>query len=909
MTPFSRIFNKPPAPPASLPERIAALEAAPADVVAATALGADEDELRIAAIHRLGDEVPLRALAGLAAAVEAESAPVPMPVRHAAQARLAGLIDAGTLDFAAFCADVEHRPETLSVVALCEDAGRLREALGRITNPGVLAQIVVDSPSSRLRQLAATAIEDPAQLAELLKQVRHKDKTVYRIIQQKCDALTAVQRQAEDATREAGALCATLERHATKPYDAIYAATLEVLTQRWLALATRPEPEVEQRGQVALERCREVIGAHDRELARVAAEEAAEQDARAERDRARQAAAQQAAEQAEVRAQELATATAAQEAEERALWERRAAEEQAHREIAGLIRLAREALKAGNSRKAARFRQAIEEAAQATTALPVPLAKSLEQLDEKLNELRQWKDYVAAPKRIELIEEMEALVGSEEEPAALAERIRALQQEWRTINKGIASDASADTERFQKAHQAAFRPCQEYFAAQAAVRRANLAARLAVLERLKAVEAGQQGEQADRRLIVQVLREAPQEWRSHAPVDRDAARAAEAEFNRTMGRLRKFLNAWYDANEAEKDALIAQARHLVTLEDSTAAIDGVKRLQALWKATGPASRARAERLWNDFRAECDAVFKKREQAYAAHSAVLDAARLRAVALLEEIEHAAEAAPPAERAAAKAKMAEWRTAFEALGELPRGDERGLRDRLERALARYEAGLAQKDRRDSEAALSNLLAAARHIGAFERAAASGEAAAERDALREAAETFIAGVPRWPKGGLAAAKQALARAGAATAVDEGARERALRILCIRCEILSSTPTPADDEALRREYQLRLLMESMGQAGHADDRDWDALLLEWLATGSALPAVHDALERRFLQCLAKRPVKSTTGSPFQNHDGRDRGAGRDRRDGRDGRGAGQRDDRPGRFGERGRPRSGPTR
>jgi hypothetical protein len=93
-----------------------------------------------------------------------------------------------------------------------------------------------------------------------------------------------------------------------------------------------------------------------------------------------------------------------------------------------------------------------------------------------LNELKQWKDYAVAPKRIELIEEMEALVGAEEEPGALAEHIRALQQEWRTINKGIASDAPAETERFQQAYQAAFKPCQEFFALQAAARRENLEA-------------------------------------------------------------------------------------------------------------------------------------------------------------------------------------------------------------------------------------------------------------------------------------------------------------------------------------------------------------------------------------------------------------------------------------------------
>ena len=89
--------------------------------------------------------------------------------------------------------------------------------------------------------------------------------------------------------------------------------------------------------------------------------------------------------------------------------------------MGGLIRLARAALAAGNTRKAARFRLAIEATAQTVAAVPPALGRSLQQLDDKLNELREWKDYVVAPKRAELIEEMEALVGCGEEPAALAE--------------------------------------------------------------------------------------------------------------------------------------------------------------------------------------------------------------------------------------------------------------------------------------------------------------------------------------------------------------------------------------------------------------------------------------------------------------------------------------------------------
>jgi hypothetical protein len=900
MSSLSRLFGKsPPPPPPTLAERISALGAAPAEAVASAALGEPDADVRLAAIRLLPDGAVLRSVAGLADAADGAATPVPAAARHAAQARLAELIDAGSLDFATFRAGRERRPETLAVAALCQDPEHLRSALARIDEPALLAQIAVDGPSSRIRQLAAAAIDEPGQLAELLKQARGKDKAVYRIIKQKCDALTALQREAQDAAREAEAVCASLERHAARIHDPIYAATLEMLAQRWRALATRPEPGIEQRGRDAIGRCQAVIAAHEHALARQAAERTAEAEARDARARAHEAERRLAADQAEADARAQAQATAARAAEERARAERLAAEEQAGREIASLIRLARAALAAGNTRKAARFRQALEETAQALAALPAPLARSLEQLDGKLNELRQWKDYVVAPKRIELIEEMEALVGSTEEPEALAEHIRALQQEWRTINKGLASDASAEAARFQHAYQAAYRPCQEFHAAQAAVRRANLAARQQVLERLKAVEASQAAADADRRLLAQVLREAPREWRGHSPVDRDAARALETEFNRSMDRLRGLLTAWHDRNEADKQSLIAQAKHCAALEDTTRAIDGVKRLQTLWKETGPASHERAQALWDEFRAQCDAIFQRREQAFAAQAAALAGAKASAVALCTEVEQAAAAA---ERAAAKARIAQWRGAFDALGELPAADGRGLRDRFERALGRYEARLAEQGERDAETAVANLLEAARHVGEYARAVARAAPPAECEALRSAAEAFVAGVQRWPPAGLAAVKQALARA-ASAAQDDAARERALRLLCVRGEILTSTPTPSADEVLRRDYQMRLLVEGMGQGRPADERDWDALLLEWVAVGAAPPGAHAELERRFKACLARRPAKTPAAAPFRNHDGRDARGGRPRGD------RGDRGDRGGRFGDRGRSRPGGPR
>jgi hypothetical protein len=143
----------------------------------------------------------------------------------------------------------------------------------------------------------------------------------------------------------------------------------------------------------------------------------------------------------------------------------------------------------------------------------------------------------------------------------------------------------------------------------------------------------------------------------------------------------------------------------------------------------------------------------------------------------------------------------------------------------------------------------------VRAYQRAVIQGDAA--REELKATADAFITGVPRWPnKGILQALRQALARADSAEFVktDDVAREQALRKLCIHAEILSGSATPPADAALRRDQEMQMLRQGLGQARQADDRAWEAMRIEWLGLAAVEPAVHDELERRFMQCLSRR-------------------------------------------------------
>jgi hypothetical protein len=768
----------------------------------------------------------------------------------AAQERMAQLIDSGAIDFSALRTSGASTDALLAVAALCSDPKHLTQALSAIDDPRALCTLVMEGSSSRLRQAAAHSVQDPDELKQLLKLTRDRDKSAYKIIKQKCDALHAEEERIAQIQSNVAVLCTSLEQHAVRSHYESYPAALEHLEERWRTLEPQAAAEFKKRADEAIVRCREVIAEHARQIehaaeekSRRAALEAAEAEAIArvelETQRRSELAALAAAEAA-------AEAAAARAAEEKAREEKLAAEALCLRQLAGLIGKAQGALREGHTGGAAGLRRAIEEKLGQIPALPPHLATQLQQLDAKLDELKQWKDYAVAPKRAELIAEMEALIGSTEEPKALADRIKQLQEDWKTISKGVVIDSEADWQRFHRAAEAAYQPCRAYFEAQAQLRQANLDKRRNVIERLTAFEAAQGGENPDWRTMAAVLREAPLEWRRHFPVERAAGKLLEKDFDAAIERIQGRLDAWQAGNAEAKKELIQRAQAARGQEDRDA-VDVLKRLQMQWKDIGPARRDQEQRLWEEFRGHCDTVFQRREQAFIEQGAALKASQLKAQALCSQCEQAAGLAGP-ELLAATAKLPQMRADFDALGELPKQEQRALRQRFERALKLCSAALSTMRRREKEQSFADLIEAARRIQDYGWAVSKDAALSDRESLRQAAENFIAGISHWPKGGAQALEEAWSKANAADGTAT-ANEAALRILCIRNEIRADHKTPTEDQELRRTYQMPRLVERMGQGHEPGADDWEILVLEWIRVGPVDAVLRQALLERFLR------------------------------------------------------------
>jgi hypothetical protein len=703
-----------------------------------------------------------------------------------------------------------------------------------------IARLVIDGASTKIRQLAAEAIDDPAQIRQLIRDARGgKDKSVYKILTHKRDLLLAQEREVEHLHAEVAAAAAAIEKHSHRAFDPMFTPTLEQLESRWQAVAEHAAPDIAEKARQAIDRARETIAQHLRQIAAEAARQLAAANAatqaQLQREQDEKAAAAAATERAQV-----------QEAEHKAETEKHDAEAKALRQIGGLVRKAHGALAAGSSKTAAGLRRGIEDKLAHAPALPAHLANQLRQLDEKLQELKDWKSFSVAPKRIELIERMESLIGATLHPTALAGHIKDLQEQWRTLSKGAGENGEAEWQRFHEAAQKAFQPCREFFEAQDKVKEENLRLRGLLFERLAAFEAQHNWEQPDWRNVITAVRESRQLWREHSPVDPVAAEELQGRFNALTAALQSRIDVEYARNVKEKKSLIERARALAGSAETRRAIDEVKRLQEQWKDIGPVSRDDDRKLWEEFRKHCDALFQKRQQEFATQHAALDSNKSQAVGLCEEVEKIAELSGQELLEGAK-KLPDLRASFDAIEELPKANARQLQSRFERAFERCRKAVAQQHAREAEEGWAALLDASNAVRAHRLALVQD--AADRDSLREAAEAQLTRPIKWPKRGLDVLKHALAQPGS---TDLATSELALRTLCVRAEILTDSPTPSADQTLRREYQVKRLMQSMGQ-GIKSEEGLDALTLEWLAVGPIEEGTYLQLLERFKSCRGK--------------------------------------------------------
>ncbi|MGY3728845.1 MULTISPECIES: DUF349 domain-containing protein [Cobetia] len=483
-------------------------------------------------------------------------------------------------------------------------------------------------------------------------------------------------------------------------------------------------------------------------------------------------------------------------------------------------------LEAGKLKPASRLHRSLRDRTEGQ--LDSERQTRLRQLGARVAELRDWQNFVAAPKREQLLEAITTL--AEREDLSDEQRDRQHQQliqQWRSLGDAAASRESSQS--FRSASDSIKQQLQDYREARKQAREHNLAMREALCEQLESLNGHAMGD-ADPDALRQIRDRAREEWRRHTPVPAGPGRQLSHRFGEALTALQGLIDQRAGEIAAAKQALVDAAEALAD-EDAPARAraEQAKALQTRWRELGRAPKGEEQRLWSAFRAACDRIFAARDQDREARDTREQVRLEQWQALIERLD----SWEPTTLDDA-AQLDDALKEADALGALPRGKRGdGMRRRWNGILKRREQRLdelhAQQLRQEwqqwrdllEQHAVADASARQGNIEDVELP----ESSAFDDASRQAN----------------AARNQMRRAEPVSA--NAANER-LAELRVHLAILFEAPLGAEDESRRLTVQVARINQQLGERLERDeelDEVLDALLangpLDWEAWQAELP------------------------------------------------------------------------
>ncbi|WP_237133981.1 DUF349 domain-containing protein [Pseudohongiella sp. O18] len=457
-----------------------------------------------------------------------------------------------------------------------------------------------------------------------------------------------------------------------------------------------------------------------------------------------------------------------------------------------------------------------------TEAEQLRLQELLAPLKAELTKLLDWKKFAASEKKRELIEKMRALTTDESAPAAKAKLIRELQDEWKLL--GHSDDNDELWLQFSELGKTAFEPCKVYFKERKEKQAANLIARTNICEQLEAYVAtlADKPEQAiDLQEAVKLEQQARTDWKKFAPVAQNKIKSLQQRFNNVLNALKQQKRSALQLHNAQKQALIDQAKALVEEADLAAAINQAKKLQADWKALGPGSYQDDRKLWTEFRGACDALFARRDQVSREQRNQGNKAENEARKIIGQL-NALMALDDEQFADARAQYNDLSKAFRAaLSPDMKAQRKNLQDQFNKLARRFDARMKTLPDRKTMQLMQLITARAEYCQKLEAKLLSKKAVTETaDEITAQWQAFDSvGDPAL--GNLLEQRLQQLLAHVAAAPDDGKTIKAaalqqadaMRLLCVDAEIMCGVDSPASDKALRMQQQLNQLQKGLGR------------------------------------------------------------------------------------------------
>lgn len=461
--------------------------------------------------------------------------------------------------------------------------------------------------------------------------------------------------------------------------------------------------------------------------------------------------------------------------------------------------------------------------------------RQFQSLTAQLAEIRDWQGFAATPKKEALCDSMEALIDSNIDASLLADKIHELQEEWKALGPIARSDDKVLWNRFRAAADKAYEPCKAHFAEMAAQRQRNLSHRQELVAQLVEYEANMDWDNADWGIVQKTLDTARETFRSFSPVDRHEHKASQASLQQISDKIYAHIKAEYQRNIEAKEALIAQATALQEVEDLSQAIEQSKQLQQDWKTIGMTPNKADQKLWQAFRAACDAVFARRDEQRQQNKVQIEASVEQANALVARAEAIVNEAKNGANAEQKDALQLCQNEFAELT-MPKAVYMKLRKRLADAQQQLEDSAVVAKQAKKQQAWITL---ADRLTAISLKASDADQA---ESLFKADATDL----KLPKGIDSALVEAKWNSTAENSADISTTDE-LRDACIALEIAAELESPAQDQQARMAYQVKRLAQGLGQVGSLQQQITDSVH-HWLT----LNADHDWQQRYNTALLA---------------------------------------------------------
>ncbi len=478
------------------------------------------------------------------------------------------------------------------------------------------------------------------------------------------------------------------------------------------------------------------------------------------------------------------------------------------------------------------------------------LSDKLARAEKQLDEMADWQDFASRPKLEALCTEMENLPAKELKPEALAKEIKKLQANWKSL--GVSRAANELWSRFKDAGDLAYEPCRSHFEQKQSERDTKLQTKAKVCDQLQVLHEGIEKESAgwenvEWKKIQSAVNHAKRDWSRNRIQDRKPDVALEKRFSEVLKPLEEKLATQYEANALLKQELVDKIQKLADADINQHSANQAKRLQSAWKQVGIMRRKDDQALWDVFNGHCRTIFKhqhaaEREKYQASMSHVF-----RAKDIIKALKQIAKSKTYEEQ-----KIQALQTEFLALEEFPEKDKKFLKRDFRAAMdacGKLQESAAKRRVQVEKEEIARLVELCEQLeSAVEMPSSAGDLL--KDDVVQAWDASEASLSRDISAKLVARRDtALQHLENGTQYDYEKAEAARRELLIRMEIMADKETPAEDKALRMQYQLAQLSEGMTSSSVVDKRvALSELEQQWYAANPVKQSAKDAFQSRFL-------------------------------------------------------------